>query len=1263
MKNKKYLILFITFVLSFLGLTYVKAVTGSGTKGSITITGTNQPQNDISFCGDSKNGKGRPAYLPTYKYNAKDPNFSNISQTSYCIQRGRSGPDGSTWTYTTLDNFDISTCKSSSDNYQCGLAEIMCQTMDIGVGADGKFTANENNKYSYSSVATALRMWVAYDHASIHDGDGIKDNTNQGEYYYSNTDVYEKSAKYYLDNGGDIKQCPSSCASGSDEYGVFCYQSASSDEKQHIQGAIDLVTNTKNGGLSCLNNLTNTLYGNQGGEDDPNNISGNVSYGKPGISLKFNKESQIADVKVRFDKMKVGTTLISSVENDVTIPVTYCDKEAPGCNVIIQVFDAKGNELKAEGGIPSSCKKNYCDIKYKYEQICKESENNYQDQYLTVKVTLYVDKSAVGGGGVNALIKNYVRANGELSQQFINFDIQGLQDLMNGKLTQGSGNQGDREDTESELVKGPIYTVKGSPVCPCNNKNRCDDFKVVNTLPDKCTNYGEFNNGLYDTYDEGKLEEPYMNCIMNACNVSQRNQYDFSKEYGVDVGICRIFCREEVEFYLANKTRVYAGMQFKYKIDEVPGVAKKRKLKNGNSLTSMVLQKRQCASEIYYDHRNPLYNYSTKDSKYDSYIKEGYDTWQKMYGKAVKDMVDAWSSWKAYETLHKKEGWGKCNPYLDHAEAVNCYSSGSGCPSSCPVSQTLPGFDHVYLWPPKGSRVKNTKSSTGYNYNSKSEDRNNKVTFNVSNSSNSPSDQDGKYNQSNGSTSNVCGSYTCTDSKGKKDTCYKYSCKAGAASGCKKGEPGTDKCKVKDQEAALWSAFKAAVNNVTQLVYELENCNLYKTEDLKLYYDSASYVDFSGYTPHRPKYQGTYTSAIDGGTTKDYILKLANCKSEKGCISLDLEYDDVKYGAETTFGKEVEIIKQSDDIKRQEDSTYYCVNAEQGEKSSGNSYKTTCYPGPGNTDVDLTGSNTLGKHDLVSCKGYDTNAKCEKNQVTGNQIELPINDFAIFTVVSEADFWQPKRYSTEVYTGNVFESGSSYGASTTSLAPYVFPVSMDKESGGKTGAYDVKHRYSYVGSALSKAQLLNENYYEFTCQYEVYNITNLYDCNVGTDANNNANLETCNNKCYEVKDGAPIIRDCSSWNNRTNDSKGYGFIYRNVELGNLFPAPRKVGNNWLTHESEQKAIQATASDMYTDSEKYLEYSFILNSDSIKKLRKYNKDRNGAGGYIDNTLRGCTITDGFYNCSSSFLDLIRDDSNSFGIKVNKSDGMSRYRQGY
>lgn len=1208
--------------------------------------------------GKVNNGR---AQLPTYKYDATDPNFANISEDAYCLQKGRPGPDSSSWSYTALDNFDISSCKTSGDNYQCGLAEIMCQTMDISVDENGKFTVKNNGKYSYSTVSTALRTWVAYDNSSIHDGGGVNTggSGDDGFDYYSNTDVYSNSANYFLNKGGEVKKCGNSCPEGSENYGVLCY--GDTNEQKNIQGVVDLLQNTRSG-TSCLDKLNKTLNGNSG-EDGNDATEGELSYGKPGIDIDLDKNSQTANVKVTFSKMKVGTTIVSESTTNVEVPVKYCTEGSSGCTVIIEAFDAKGNKI-ADGQM-GKCAKNYCEVKYKYKQMCEEKTQTAQDNYITAKVTVYTTSGAKGDNKAGALIKNYAKASGEVSQQFVSFDVKGVQDLLNGNTSSGGSTGG--TETTTELSKGPVYTAKKSIVCPCDNKKRCDDFKVVNTLPSKCTDYDNFNQGLYDTYDEGKLEEPYMNCIMNACNVSQRNQYDFSKEYGVDVGICRIFCREEVEFYLANKTRVYAGMQFKYKIDEVPGVAKKRKLTNGNSLTSMVLQKRQCASEIYYDHRNPWYNYSTKDSKYDSYIKAGYDTWQKMYGKAVKDMVDAWSSWKAYETLHKKEGWGTCNPYLDHAPDVNCYSSGSGCPSSCPVSQTLPGFDYVYLWPPKGSTVNNTKSDTGnpgYSYNNKSEDTNNKVTFNVNNRNNRPSDQDGKYNQSNGSTSNVCGSYTCTDSKGKKDTCYKYSCTAGASSGCKKGEPGKDKCKVKNQEAALWSAFKAAVNNITQLVYELENCNLYKTEDLKLYYDSASYVDFSGYTPHRPKYQGTYTSAIDGGTTKDYILKLANCKSEKGCISLDLEYADKKYGAETTFGKEVEIVAQDKNIKEQDlTQDAWCINSNAGEKKTGNSYNASCYPGPGNTDVDLTGKNVKGEHDLVSCKGYDTNAQCKVNQVTGEKIELPINDFAIFTVVSEADFWQPKRYSTEVYTGNVFESGSSYGASTTSLPPYVFPVSMDKESGGKTGAYDVKHKYSYVGSALSKAQLLNENYYEFTCQYEVYNITNLYDCKVGTDANKNADLETCNNKCYEIKDGVPIIRDCASWNNRTNDSKGYGFVYRNVELSKLFPAPRKVGNNWYTHDSERKAIEATASDMYTDSEKYLEYSFILNSDSIKKLRKYNKDRNGAGGYIDNTLRGCTITDGFYNCSSSFLDLIRDDSNSFGIKVNKSDGISRYRQGY
>ena len=1232
MKNKRYIsFIIITLLFGFLGLSSVYAVTGSGTKKTITITGTNQPSNDVSFCGDSANGTGKPAYLPTYKYNAKDPNFSNISQTSYCLQRGRPGPDGKTWSYVALDNFDISTCKSSSDNYQCGLAEIMCHTMDINAGSDGNFTASENSRYSYSSVATALRMWVAYDHSSIHDGDGIRDNTKDGDYYYSNTDVYEKSAKYYLDNGGEIKQCPKSCSAGDSNYGVFCYQNASSDEQKHIQGAIELVSAAKSG-LSCLENLTNTITGQSGDGEGGNDgtLDGKINPGKPGIKTDYKPKSKTVDVTVRFNTIKVGSKTLTK-EEVTNVKVKWCDAASEGCNVVMEVFDSKGHPLKVVGGqFPHDCQKNYCEVKYEYSQLCTEKTETIEDQYITIKVTTYVEKSNSGASALNALIKNYVKVNGDVSQQFINFDIQGLNDLKNGKLTQGSGNESTDEKTET--TKTSVFTTKSSVVCPCDSDKRCDDFKIKNTLPKYCTDYDNFNHGLYDTYDEGVLEEPYMNCIMNACNVSQRNQYDFSKEYGVNTDVCRVFCREEVEFYLANKTRVYAGMQFKYEIDRLLDKNGKRQLDNGNSLTSMVLQKRQCSTEIYYDHLNPLYNYKNTE------------TWQEMYKKALEDLMKKWDEWKKWESLHKQAKWECLKEALGtdgyYSAGGTCAVSSGTCPSCSLTGTKIEEVKYYYKWPI-------ARGEAGGNKYNKYELTNFVVdTFSGSNkiladligpNLTTTSHQSGSPNSIS-----TCESTCCK--RNVKNDCVQSGNKASGT--CKQGSKG-NVCEVQKNESDASKAFKEALNKITQLVYDLQNCNLYSNNEIDVKY--AKY-DYKGY---KVSYKGEITNATSKGTTKDYILSLANCESEKNCISLDLDYADAKYGAATTFGKEVEIIKQKDDIKKQEDETHYCINDEKGEKSSGNNYEASCYPGPGDSDVDLKGNNTKGPHTWLGCTGYQDGVECVKKD-----LDWPINDFAIFTVVSEADFWQPKKYVTEAYTGNVYESGSNYSSSSAaSLGDYVFPVSMDKESGGATGAYDVKHKYSYVGSALSKAQLLNEKYYEFTCQYEVYNITNLYDCDISTD------LTNCKNQCYEIRDGVPIIREaggnpdrCAAWNNRKEDSKGYGFIYRNVDLNKLFPSPRPIGTNWLSHDDVTEAIQATADDMYGDNEKYLEYSYILTSDAIKKIRTYNKDRNGAGGYIDNTLIGCNITnDGFYNCRSSFLDLFRDNSNSFGIKVNKSDG--------
>lgn len=1198
--------------------------------------------------------------MPAVEYNSSNPDFANISERVYCLQQGRNGPSNSAMNYKALENFDLSNCTGdSSYSYQCGLASVLLNSANVSFDANGNISKSDAG-YSYAAVSSALRAYVAYYHKYIDGQGGIKDSDGSVSSgassaeasafdYYSATDVYDKSMEYYLKGG-----TPISCNDACKNKGVFCYSNDTQkknieDFASLLQSAVDFAKNPQN---SKLADFINQVQSNT-------ESSGDVSIGTSkdiDANFEFDKKNKNVQIELEFKKMFIGSTIVTK-DTPIEVPVKYCNELDDGCNVVITVTDKYGRVIPTEN-LPGGCDKNYCKFTAKYSQMCTQTETTQTDNYLVVHI--YGVPGGKSGSGPNAFIKNYVTASGEIAQQFVGFDINGWQ--TNGKTP------GDEDVTPGSTVKKEdleqIATKTTTVVCPCESNGpikRCDNFEVQNSLSGYCSNYGEFNQGIYDTYDQGTVEEPYMNCIMNACNVSERNQYDFSDKYGVDVGICRIFCREEIEFYMANKTRVYAGMQFKYQIENVLG--DKRKLTNGHSLTAMVLQKRQCASEIYYDHRNPRYNYSTTTSKYDSYIKQGYNTWQKMYGKAVKDMVDAWSSWKAYETLHKNEGWGSCNPKLNHAPEGVCKSSASSCGGSCSTGTIYPAFDYVYTWPYSGSPryTKSTTGNPGFSYNSESKKTSNKVTFSLSGSPVPPGDQDGKYNKSSGTSSQECGpSYACPTETNKNRKCRDSKCIV--TSSCEKGERGKDKCKVKSQEAALWGAFKSAVNNVTQLIYELENCNLYRSSDLNLYYNSASYVDFSGYTPHRPKYQGTFTHAIDGGTTKDYILKLANCENEEECIGLDITYDDHNYGATTTFGKEVEILTQIEDIKEQEQQTKYCVNDE-NEKKGGNSYYASCYNGDFNSEVDLSASNLLGKHDLVSCKGYDTNAKCEKNAVSGKQIELPINDFAIFTVVSEADFWQPKEYSTEAYTGIVREGTGS--GNSLSLDKYVFPVSMDTES-GSTKAYDIKHRYTKIGSKLSKSGILNHDYYEFTCQYEVYNITNLYDCELQVDDAGNVDLsDACNNLCYEIKNGVPIIREegaCAHWSDKNTNSKGYGFIYRNVELGNLFPAERPIGNNWLENSDIKDAIEATASDMYSNGNKYLQYSFILNSDAIKKIKEYNKNKNVRGGYIDNSYDQCYAapisgsTGGFYECTTSFMNEIRTNSNNFGIQVIKSDGV-------
>ena len=418
--------------------------------------------------------------------------------------------------------------------------------------------------------------------------------------------------------------------------------------------------------------------------------------------------------------------------------------------------------------------------------------------------------------------------------------------------------------------------------------------------------------------------------------------------------------------------------------------------------------------------------------------------------------------------------------------------------------------------------------------------------------------------------------------------------------------------------ANMEKAYTAGNNNsyntlkqeVSQWIYKLQNCNLYSKNEI---------VD-----PY-----GVSRNATTNGTSKDYLVAQNICTNSKDCFELNVSYEDNTYGQETTLGK------ISENISLNSPSTYYCKDTA----------STKCYKYEKNKAVEIN-SNNYNSNSLTTINYKD----CENGNCSNKTIKLPNNDYATFIIKSETDFYQSKKYQTDVLSGAVTE-GDGSESNKGPIADNSYPIS----NGTKTGSYDINYR-------LTNIKVNNKNDYAYSCKYDVYNTTILYDCNVnGSDGN--YDLSKCKNTCYEVKDGVPIINDSCMTYEKTNN-KQYGFVFRNVNLSELFPnaiinadgiSTRSVPVNWSFKATEIQEIQKTSSDIFTNN-KYLEYRFVLTPDTIKDIKNYNKEQSSKGGYTNFTLYNCEkVANGnvyeFRNCKSSFL--TREIKGYKGIQVSGS----------
>ncbi len=313
--------------------------------------------------------------------------------------------------------------------------------------------------------------------------------------------------------------------------------------------------------------------------------------------------------------------------------------------------------------------------------------------------------------------------------------------------------------------------------------------------------------------------------------------------------------------------------------------------------------------------------------------------------------------------------------------------------------------------------------------------------------------------------------------------------------------------------------------------------------------------------------------------------------------SVNVEYEDENYGNTVEITSYIEVSKPTD-------TDYYSKPKE---------YTTS----PAQCSRDLPTSEIENDEPLpyYSCTGTRTSATCSYGS-----LNPPKTEVADFLIEAKLEYWQSRNYSTQVYTGTVQPVACSSTQNCENLPSYIYPVSLDAEN----GCYWIKFNYSNLvdNSVRNKKIRFPDGTYE--CIYKVVNETIYFEC-----GNDECTVICVGDDCDSVDPKKPCA------DNDPNCSTSLGFIYRSIDLTNVFPNNREYGSNWLNSASLITQIENIGNNIWNEDS---EYSFTLTPSNIADIKKYNaKMENSNNGYLDTSI---VCENGFENCKSTFLNNIK-----------------------
>ena len=340
------------------------------------------------------------------------------------------------------------------------------------------------------------------------------------------------------------------------------------------------------------------------------------------------------------------------------------------------------------------------------------------------------------------------------------------------------------------------------------------------------------------------------------------------------------------------------------------------------------------------------------------------------------------------------------------------------------------------------------------------------------------------------------------------------------------------------------------------------------------------------------KWKSTYDGYIN--VRKKMIDALNNCsfKLESGVIKDILDYEftsNVSYEYEDFYTDMISIEKENlNNVKTP--TIKYCS----GEYCSYDNVCPTC-----DSEINESINNSLEIETLLywECSGEETNARC-----TNINIDVPKSKMAYISTETEEAYYQQNEFYTQILTGTVSTeklSNSIIVEDESGQTEYLFPLELAKTD----GLYETTLKFENINKDFrNQMGIVKIKNIEYTCDIEIINETVL-----------------CEGACSGS--GSDVIDPGSS----------LGFIFRPIDLENVFPNVRIRGRNWATSQNVIDAIQNLGKNIWNEK---TQYSVTLTAAQIRKIKEYNSktvyndysiDCKNESGQIDPS-----------NCKSLFL---------------------------